>query len=157
MEIRTDVDIVRHEDGTLTVPVAADRHDDDEGVPSGPSTVTLSPGEGGYDEALSMWDLQQDPDRGAAVSTRSGREEAMAVVHAVATDDEHDPDDAVGVAVDALSDPDASAEALRHVLVGGQPAVEGFADEVEAAEGGEHLPAHQVTRIIGEVLSEIDR
>ena len=53
MEIRTDVDIVRHEDGTLTVPVAADRHDDDEGVPSGPSTVTLSPGEGGYDEALS--------------------------------------------------------------------------------------------------------
>ena len=52
MEIRTDVDIVRHEDGTLTVPVAADRHDDDEGVPSGPSTVTLSPGEGGYDGSL---------------------------------------------------------------------------------------------------------
>jgi hypothetical protein len=156
MDIRTGAEIVRNPDGTLTVPVAADRHEGEEGAPAGPSTVTLSPGEGGYDEALSVWDLQQDPDRGAAVSTESGREEAMAVVHAVATDDEHDPDRVVELAVESLSDPGASAEALRHVLVGGQPSVEGFADDVESAVGGEHLPAHQVTRIIGEVLSEID-
>ena len=156
MDIRTDEDIVRNDDGTLTVSIAADRHDAEDGEPSGPSTMTLSPGEGGYDEALSAWDLQQDPDRGAAVSTASGREEAMAVVHAVATDDEHHPDDAVGAAVESMSDPEASAEALRHVLVGGQPAVEGFAAEVEEAEGGDPIPPHQVTRIIGEVLSEID-
>ncbi len=156
MDIRTDSEIVRNDDGTLTVELAPDRHDTEDGVPSAPSTATLSPGEGGYDEALSLWDLQQDPDRGAAVSTPSGREEAMSVVHAVATDDEHRPEDAVELAVESLDDPEASAEALRHVLVGGQPSVEGFADEVEAAEGGEPIPPHQMTRIIGEVLAEID-
>jgi hypothetical protein len=156
MDIRTDSEIVRNEDGTLTVPLAADRHDGDDGAPTGPTSVTLSPGEGGYDEALSLWDLQHDPDRAAPVSTPSGREEAMEVVHAVATDDEHHPDDAVELAVESLSDPEASAEALRHVLVGGQPSVEGFAAEVESAKGGEPLPAHQVTRIIGDVLAEID-
>jgi hypothetical protein len=52
-----------------------------------------------------------------------------------------------------MSDP---ASAGRSVLVGGQPAVEGFAAEVEEAEGGDPIPPHQVTRIIGEVLSEID-
>lgn len=156
MDIRTDAEIVRNEDGTLTVPVVADRHDGDDGAPTAPTSVTLRPGEGGYDEALSAWDLQQDPGRGAAVSTASGREEAMAVVHAVASDDEHHPDDAVELAVASLTDPDASAEALRHVLVGGQPAVEDFAAEVGSAKGGDMLPAHQVTRIIGEVLAEID-
>lgn len=156
MDIRTDAEIVRNDDGTLTVPIAADRHDGDDASPAGPTSVTLRPGEGGYDEALSQWDLQQDPDRAAPVSTASGREEAMAVVHAVATDDEHHPDDAVELAVESLSDPEASAEALRHVLVGGQPSVEGFAAEVESAKGGDPLPAHQVTRIIGDVLAEID-
>jgi hypothetical protein len=58
--------------------------------------------------------------------------------------------------VESLEDPEASAEALRHVLVGGQPSVEGFAEEVAEAEGGDPIPAHQVTKIIGEVLAEID-
>lgn len=156
MDIRPDAEIVRNDDGTLTVPLSADRHDADDGEPTGPTSVTLSPGEGGYDEALAQWDLQQDPDRGAAVSTPSGRDEAMTVVHAVATDDEHYPEDAVELAVESLEDPEASAEALRHVLVGGQPSVEGFAEEVAEAEGGEPIPAHQVTKIIGEVLAEID-
>jgi phage terminase large subunit-like protein len=49
MDIRTGAEIVRNPDGTLTVPVAADRHEGEEGAPAGPSTVTLSPGEGGYD------------------------------------------------------------------------------------------------------------
>ena len=53
-------------------------------------------------------------------------------------------------------DPDASGEALRHVLVGGVPSVDGFAAEVAAAEGGDVLKAHEATKIIGEVLAELD-
>ena len=113
--------------------------------------MVLRPGEGGYNEALAQWDLQQNPDRGEAVSTASGREQAMAVVHAVAEDPKHVTD-----AVESLEDPDASAEALRHVLVGGTPSVQAFAHEVAEAEGGEELPPHKATKIIGEVLAEID-
>jgi hypothetical protein len=149
-------EIVRNPDGTLTVPVQPQRADDstapDEDAPSGPQTITLHPGEGGYDEALSEWDLQQDPDRGAAVSTASGRDEARAAVHTVAVD----PDAEVSDVVAHLEDPEASAEALRHVLVGGVPSVEGFASEVAESEGDEPIPAHKVTKIIGEVLAEID-
>jgi hypothetical protein len=156
------MDIVRNDDGTLIVPVEPDRrHDLDEDAPAAtgdspvaaePETRVLHPGEGGYDEALAEWDLQQNPDRGVAVSTADGRQEAMSVVHAVATSPDHD----VAPAVEALEDPEASAEALRHVLVGGAPSVEGFAAEVAEAEGGEPLPAHEATKIIGEVLAEID-
>lgn len=147
------MDIIRHDDGSLTVPVAPDRHAAEAGddVPVGPTEMTLKPGEGGYDEALVEWDLQQDPDRGAAVSTASGREEAMTIVHAVGTDDAE-----VDEVVDDLNDPEASAEALRHVLVGGVPSVDAFAAEVAESEGGEPIPAHKVTKIIGEVLAEID-
>ncbi len=113
--------------------------------------MVIRPGEGGYVEALAEWDEQQHPDRGAAVSTASGHEQAMAVVHAVAEDPEH-----VEEAVDALADPGASGEALRHVLVGGDPSVDAFAAEVAEAEGGEPLRAHKATAIIGEVLAEID-
>src|SRR4029453_11727925 len=120
------MDIIRHADGSLTVPVVHDRHEDPEGAEdSRPNTMTLRPGEGGYNEALAQWDLQQDPARGEAVSTASGRQEAMAVVHAVAEDPEH-----VAEAVEALKDVDASAEALRHILVGGNPSVQAFASEV---------------------------
>jgi hypothetical protein len=117
-----------------------------------PTTRVLHPGEGGYDEALAEWDLEQNPDRAPVVSTATGRQEAMALVHAVAIS----PDHAVAPAVEVLVDPAASGEALRHVLVGGVPSVEGFAAEVAAAEGGEPLPAHQATKIIGEVLAELD-
>jgi len=150
------MDIVRNPDGTLVVPVAPERqHDRDEvdgdEVPVAAATTrVLHPGEGGYDEALAEWDSQQDPDRAPAVSTASGREEAMALVHAVA---EAEP---VADAVGALADPEASAEALRHVLVGGVHSVEDFASEVAEAEGGEPLPAHKATKIIGEVLAELD-
>ena len=85
------------------------------------------------------------------MSTAAGRDEAMAVVHAVAEDPKH-----VSEAIEALEDPDASAEALRHVLVGGTPSVQAFASEVAEAEGGDTLPAHKATKIIGEVLAEID-
>jgi len=153
------MDIIRNDDGTLTVPVAPPRsHEtDDEGntiepdAPLAPTTRILHPGEGGYDEALAEWDFQQDPDRGAAVSTADGREQAMAVIHSVA---EADTD--VTEAVGSLVDPEASAEALRHVLVGGVPSVDAFASEVAEAEGGDPLPAHEVTKIIGNVLAEID-
>ena len=60
-------------------------------------------------------------------------------------------------AVEALDDPEASGEALRHVLVGGVHSVEDFAAEVAAAEGGEPLAPHQATKIIGQVLAELDR
>ncbi len=75
----------------------------------------------------------------------------MAVVHAVAEDRAH-----VAEAVGALDAPDASADALRHVLVGGTPSVKAFAEEVAAAEGGEPLAPHVATKIIGEVLAVID-
>ena len=149
------MDIVRNDDGTLVVPVAAERQreSDDEGTEVAVETSrVLHPGEGGYDEALAEWDAQQNPDREPVVSTASGREEAMTVVHAVASDEDHD----VAGAVAALDDPAASGEALRHVLVGGVHAVEDFATEVAEAEGGDPLPAHQATKIIGEVLAELD-
>ena len=159
------MDIVRNEDGSLVVPVQPERSqatDDDADAsseeaetprqPTQPTTRILHPGEGGYDAALAEWDLQQNPDRAPAVSTASGRQEAMALVHAVA----NSPDHAVAPAVASLSDPKASGEALRHVLVGGVPSVEAFAAEVAEAEGGDPLPAHKATKIIGEVLSELD-
>ena len=150
------MEIVRNADGTLVVPVQPGRHDGDDDDSSaatdGESTRVLHPGEGGYDEALAEWDAQQNPDRPPVVSTARGREEAMALVHAVATS----PDHAVAPAVKALEDPEATAQALRHVLVGGVHSVEAFAGEVAEAEGGDPLPAHQATKIIGEVLAELD-
>ena len=148
------MDITRNDDGSLTVPVTAARHaDDDADAPTEPgaTTMVLRPGEGGYIEALTEWEHQQHPDRGEAVSTVSGREQAMAVVHAVAEDPGH-----VAEAIDDLEDPAASAEALRHVLVGGTPSVKAFAAEVVEAEGGDELAPHKATKIIGEVLAEID-
>jgi hypothetical protein len=157
------MEIVRNADGTLVVPVQAERRrksDDDadaapaesELIEGASETRLLHPGEGGYDEALVEWDHQQNPDRGPAVSTPSGREEAMALVHAVAESPKHE----VAPAIEALDDPEASAEAMRHVLVGGVHAVEDFAAEVAEAEGGEPLTAHETTKIIGEVLTTLD-
>jgi len=154
------MDIVRNDDGTLVVPVQHKRRhetDDDDAAPdadggSAPTTRVLHPGEGGYDEALAEWDLEQNPDRAPVVSTATGRQEAMTLIHAVAVS----PDHAVAPAVAALDDPEASGQALRHVLVGGVHSVEDFAAEVAEAEGGEPLPAHEATKIIGEVLAELD-
>jgi len=155
--------IVRNPDGTLIVPVEPGRqHGDDADTAAAdggalestsvPNTRVLHPGEGGYDEALAEWDRQQNPDADVAVSTASGREEAMSVVHAVAESPRHD----VEPAVEALHDPEAVGEALRHVLVGGVHAVEDFAAEVAEAKGGEPLRPHEATKIIGEVLAELD-
>jgi hypothetical protein len=163
----SSMDIVRNADGTLVVPVRQERkhENDDDGDSSSsgvdgeatraeaaPGTRLLHPGEGGYDEALTEWDLQHHPDRAPAVSTASGRQEAMSLVHAMASS----PDHAVAPAIEALEDPEASAEALRHVLVGGVHSVEDFAAEVAEAEGGDPLPAHEATKIIGEVLAELE-
>jgi hypothetical protein len=157
--------IVRNSDGTLVVPVAPQRRhnvdaDTDASTPETENesnnvetgTRNLHPGEGGYDEALAEWDREQNPDRAPVVSTATGRQEAMTLVHAVATS----PDHAVAPAVEALDHPEASGEALRHVLVGGVHSVEDFAAEVAKAEGGEPLSAHETTKIIGEVLTELD-
>ena len=160
------MEIVRNDDGTLVVPIQPERShiaDEDADGPSGeaetPSSETaelttrvLHPGEGGYDEALAQWDLEQNPDRPPVVSTVSGRQEAMSLVHAIA----NSPDGEVTSALAALTDPTASGEALRHVLVGGVPSVEAFAAEIAEAEGGDPLPAHEATKIIGEVLGELD-
>ncbi len=150
------MEIIRHDDGSLTVPVAPTRHHGDdeveptEEVAAAPTTMLLHPGEGGYAEALAEWDAQQNPDH-EVVSTASGREQAMHVVHAVAEDPEH-----VAEAVEELEDASASADALRHVLVGGTPSIQAFAGEVADAEGGDALPHHKATKIIGQVLAEID-
>src|SRR3984957_11753035 len=164
-EIRP-MEIVRNPDGTLLVPVVPERHhhsdddsasaapaakNDEEPTAAAPTTRQLHPGEGGYDEALAEWDRQQNPDRAPVVSTATGRQEAMTLVHAVATSPEH----AVASAVKAIDDPQASGEALRHVLVGGVHSVEDFAAQIAEAEGGEPLSAHETTKIIGEVLTEL--
>jgi hypothetical protein len=160
------MEIVRNADGTLLVPLQPQRHpggdESDSPVAGGdpedtkalvePETRILHPGEGGYDEALAEWDLQQNPDRPPPVSTLTGRQEAMSLVHEVATSSDH----AVAPAIEKLDDPGASAEALRHVLIGGVHSVADFAGEVAEAEGGEPLSAHETTKIIGEVLSELD-
>jgi hypothetical protein len=158
------MEIVRNADGALVVPIPESRQHGDSGDSSGntdgestethaaPTTRVIHPGEGGYDEALAEWDAQQNPDRPEVVSTARGRQEAMTLVHAVAVS----PDHAVAEAVEALADPEASGQALRHVLVGGVHSVEAFADEVAEAEGGDPLPAHQATKIIGEVLAALD-
>ncbi len=160
------MEIVRSADGTLTVPVDPKRHHhtedgDDPSAADGhgdvptddaPTTRQIHPGEGGYDEALAEWDHQQNPNRAPVVSTATGRQEAMTLVHAVAVS----PDHAVDPAVKALDDPEASGEALRHVLVGGVHSVEDFAAQVAKAEGGEPLSAHETTKINGEVLTALD-
>jgi hypothetical protein len=153
MEIDLDREIVRHPDGSLEVSLVPERGARDEAAaaPPGPQTLVLRPGEGGYDVALAAWDLQQNPE--PAVSTASGREQARAVVHAVATA----PPTEVPSAVAAVDDPQAAAEALRHVLIGGNPSVADFAAEVAEAHGDdEPLPTHEVTRVIGTVLSELE-
>lgn len=160
----SQMEIIRNADGSLIVPVSPPRQaaldDDPSSVGAddqltgtvAPTTRVLRPGEGGYDEALAEWDLQQNPDRPPVVSTATGRQEAMAVVHAVASS----PDHAVAPALEELEDPEASGEALRHVLVGGDRSVEDFAAEIAEVEGGEPLSAHEAAKIIGEVLAELD-
>jgi len=158
------MEIIRNPDGSLVVPIPEGRHhvgedavdgptSDTNDVVAEPTTRVLHPGEGGYNEALAEWDLQQNPDREPAVSTASGREEAMSVVHTIAGSPDHD----VAGALRGINDAHASGEALRHVLIGGTHSVEAFADEVAEAEGGEPLPAHAMTKIIGEVLAELDK
>jgi hypothetical protein len=156
------MEITRNADGTLVVPVKHERvHDSDAGDSSSsvtseseapPGTRLVHPGEGGYDEALAEWDLQQNPDREPVVSTASGRREAMKLVHEVAMS----PDHSVALAVKALEDPKATGEALRHVLVGGVHSVEDFSTQIAEAEGGESMSAHATTKIIGEILAELD-
>jgi hypothetical protein len=161
------VDIVRNADGTLVVPVQPERRHQNEDSTDGPTSGDegdadlasgaaterlFHPGEGGYDEALAEWDRQQNPDRAPVVSTATGRQEAMALVHAVAIS----PDHSAASAMETIDDPEASGEALRHVLIGGVHSVEDFAAEVAEAEGGDTLSAHETTKIIGEVLTELD-
>jgi hypothetical protein len=148
------MEIVRRPDGTLVVPVEHRYVDDDDAVETeaAPETKVLHPGEGGYDEALAEWDRQQNPDADVPVSTPTGREEAMHVVHEVAESPKHE----VQPAIDHIDDPEAAAEALRHVLIGGVHSVEDFAKEVAEHEGGEPLRAHEATKIIGEVLAVLD-
>ena len=117
------MEIVRNPDGTLVVPVHEERHratDDTAETSAGdadkpatqpaepPTTRLLHPGEGGYDEALAEWDLQQNPERAPVVSTAGGRREAMTVVNAVG-----DSSDEAAAAVRTLQDPEAAGEALR--------------------------------------------
>src|SRR4051794_41925916 len=97
------MEIVRNADGTLVVPAkVARQHEPEAGAESSAnadaddlaktgdaSTRVLHPGEGGYDEALAEWDLQQNPDRKPVVSTASGRQEAMTLVHEVAISPDH--------------------------------------------------------------------
>ena len=68
------MEIIRNPDGSLVVPIPEGRHhDSDDEVDAAasdgvdavaePASRVLHPGEGGYNEALAEWDLQQNPDR----------------------------------------------------------------------------------------------
>ncbi|OWY62683.1 hypothetical protein B7486_57105 [cyanobacterium TDX16] len=145
------MEITRNDDGSLEVPVEPTRAEVEAAEAAGDApppteTMTLHPGEGGYDEALAELTMEE----GTALSTASGREQAMSVVHAVTEEDTP-----VAEAVDGV-DAEPVAEALKHVLVGGQPSVDAFAHEVAEAEGGDPVPAHQVSKAIDEVLQEIE-
>src|SRR6202166_1844953 len=105
------MEIIRNDDGSLLVPITEGRHHDSDDATDAtagdgaegteaPTPRLLHPGEGGYNEALAEWDLQQNPDRAPAVSAASGREEAMNVVHAVAESPDHD----VASALQAVND-----------------------------------------------------
>src|ERR1700722_11138979 len=113
------MEIIRNPDGSLVVPIPEHRHhDSDDEVDASsadgantaaePTTRLLHPGEGGYSEALAELDIQQATDRAQTVSTASGREEAMNVVHTVAESSDHD----VAGALKDVSDSEASGEAL---------------------------------------------
>ena len=161
------MEIIRNADGTLIVAAKHARAHPTESGDESPSaaedpgeaqtdsssgTRLLHPGEGGYDEALAEWDLQQNPEREPVVSTALGRQEAMTLVHEVAMSPEH----SVATALQSIDNPAASGEALRHVLVGGVHSVEDFSSEVAQAEGGEAMSARETTKIIGEILAELD-
>ena len=102
------MEIVRNADGTLVVPVEQERHhdsDDDDGQADGepaardasrPTTRVLHPGEGGYDEALAEWDRSRTPIANRPSRPRPAAQEAMHLVHEVATS----PDHAVAPAVE---------------------------------------------------------
>src|ERR1700722_8857479 len=75
------MEIIRNPDGSLVVPIPEGRHHDSDDVTDGatesgadeiaaPTTRVLHPGEGGYNEALAEWDLQQNPDRAPAVAKK---------------------------------------------------------------------------------------
>ena len=150
------MDIIRHDDGSLTVPVAPDRHANDDAaegdIVSDAETMTLRPGEGGYNEALAAWDQQQDPSGANPVRPRQGATRRWRSCTPWPR-----TRSTCAEAVEALDDPDASAEALRHVLIGGTPSVQAFATEVaESADDSDELPPHTATKIIGQVLAEID-
>jgi len=138
------MEIIRNTDGSLLIPVPEGRHhdgDDEVETPTGESV--------GAPAAPTTRLLHRAP----AVSTASGREEAMNIVHALAESPDHD----VAFALKDVRDAEASGEALRLVLIGGTHSVEAFSQEVADAEGGEPLPAHKMTKIIGEVLAELDK
>ena len=63
--------IIRHDDGSLTVPVAPGRHEEDAAgdAVTEPGSMVIRPGEGGYIEALAEWESEQHPDGTEAVST----------------------------------------------------------------------------------------
>lgn len=156
------MEIIRNADGGLVVQIPEARHHDTDVADNDGNNAdnaveetsrVLHPGEGGYNEALAEWDLQQNPGRAPAVSTANGRDEAMNIVHTLAESPTHD----IAAALNNIDDTEASAEALRHVLIGGTHSVEAFSEEVAQAEGGEPLASHTMTKLIGEVLAELDK
>ena len=155
------MEIIRNPDGSLVVPIPEGRHPDSaevegeasENEVAEPTTRVLHPGEGGYNEALAEWDHQQNPDREPAVSTASGREEAMIVVHNVA----ESPRSRRRRCPEGRPRLRSERRSVAPRTGGGTHSVEAFSEEVAEAEGGEPLPAHKMTKIIGEVLAELDK
>ena len=159
------MEIVRNDDGTLVVPVQPGRAHDTEDAADSPDgdgdggrpTPRRAPGCSIPARAATTRRSPSGTCSRTPTASRWCRPPRAARRRCTScTRSPTSPDHAVAPAVEALDDPEASGEALRHVLVGGVRSVEGFAAEVAEAEGGEPLPAHQATKIIGEVLAELD-
>jgi hypothetical protein len=93
--------------------------------------------------ARPSWHHLHVPSRGTDASPRSGRRQRGPTTSASVTEASTPP----GVGL-------ITRRSLERRLK--VHAVEDFADEVGDAEGGDPLPAHEVTKIIGEVLAALD-
>ena len=158
------MEIIRNDDGSLLVPIPEGRHHDSDDATDAtagdgaegteaPTTRLLHPGEL----------LQRGPSPNGISATRTPRSRGVDREWTRRGDERRArrrelPDHRyVAGALKDVSDSEASGEALRHVLIGGTHSVAAFSEEVAAAEGGEPLPAHKMTKIIGEVLAELDK
>ena len=150
------MDIVRNADGTLVVPVQPERHHDDDADrrrrrrrPTAPATTRArTPVKAATTRRSPSGTASRTPTE-PAVSTPCGREEAMHLVHEVASPE------ARSRRVEALEDPEAAARRYATCSSAGAAPSRGSPARWPKPKAATP-PPHQATKIIGEVLAELD-